>query len=383
MKLIQLFNSSVVSGPENLCVRNLALSGWDWELWNLEERRSDQKAGLRLFELCARLGVKYRAISVDSRRDRRAIEELRSALEVARPGLIHAHDVKASAYLQWSRYEGVPRVSTHHGIFGRPDLKTKAFELFYRYFVLPSFDRVVAVSVDDERVLRGSLGEKVRRIRNGVPMPSPRSEEALAPLRTETRADWARRAGWPERSGDAFWVGIVGRLSAEKNLFFALDVARACPLLRFVFVGDGPLRGELEAKIKQGGLADRVACVGYDEKMPERYPALNVLLSTSLAEGLPLNLLEASACGVPFLARAVGGIPEIPGQGAQDCLVPPDQGPEAYAARLDAWRGNTLERNRLGIELRRRVEAEFSAEAWNRTTAALYAELGFVPKRGV
>ncbi len=376
MKIIQLFNSSLVSGPENLILRNLSASSWDWELWNLEETRRGEADSNPLALECRRLGIRYRGFSVSSRFDRQAIAKLRAALDEASPSLVHAHDVKASSYLNWSGYLGAPRVSTHHGIRGRPDFKTRLLEKYYRLWVLRNFDCVLSVSREDQGVLSRGLGSKARLLRNGIPFPSAEELRRFQEQREPLRSAWAARAKWGSRSLSKFWVGFVGRLSAEKNPFFALDIATQSDI-NLVFIGDGILRASLEEEIRVRGLGSRVACLGYEPGMNEKLSALDVVLSVSDAEGLPLNLLEAAGQSTPFLAKAVGGIPEISDTPAlSETLLDANDLPLVFAARLSQWNKYSVRRQQLGAKLRERVVAEFSDVAWRAQLEAIYKELG-------
>lgn len=114
-------------------------------------------------------------------------------------------------------------------------------------------------------------------------------------------------------------VGIVGRLTPIKNhgLFLAA-AARLCadgtaPALRFVVVGDGELRGELEHKASELGIGHRVFFTGWRRNMAEVYAGLDALMLTSINEGTPVTIIEAMAVGIPVVATAVGGIPDLMG----------------------------------------------------------------------
>lgn len=120
---------------------------------------------------------------------------------------------------------------------------------------------------------------------------------------------------------------FVGNLVAIKGLDVLL---RACELLARDFeyscflIGDGPLRGNLERDVARAGLTDRVRFVGPrpHAQLPDWYRAADVFVLPSRSEGVPNVLLEAAACGTPFVASRVGGIPEIAHLG-ESRLVPP------------------------------------------------------------
>jgi glycosyltransferase involved in cell wall biosynthesis len=79
----------------------------------------------------------------------------------------------------------------------------------------------------------------------------------------------------------------------------------------------------MRALIEQCGLADRVWLLGLRDDMPAVYPTLDVLVSTSHSEAMPLAVMEAMACGVPVVATRVGGVPDLVAHGHTGWLVSP------------------------------------------------------------
>jgi glycosyltransferase involved in cell wall biosynthesis len=121
-------------------------------------------------------------------------------------------------------------------------------------------------------------------------------------------------------------IGVVARLELEKgvDLFLeaAAEVAKAAPACRFLVVGDGPLRGLLEAQARRLGLEDRVCFLGWRLDARSIIGCLDVLAATSRSEGMPLALLEAMSAGVPVVAMATGGIPDQIEHGCEGLLAP-------------------------------------------------------------
>lgn len=106
--------------------------------------------------------------------------------------------------------------------------------------------------------------------------------------------------------------------------------------VRLVIVGSGPERQKLEIQANSLGLADRVQFAGAlpQTELPTWYRAADVFVLPSRSEGVPNVLLEASACGIPWVASHVGGIPEILHRAQSARLVPPED-PQALASALD------------------------------------------------
>ena len=169
-------------------------------------------------------------------------------------------------------------------------------------------------------------------------------------------------------------VGYVGRLSPEKNPAMFLQVAalvRAnAPHARFVVVGDGPLREELETLARTLAIRDAVSFVGECGDMVSQYQALDVLLSTSWHEGTSLAVLEAMASGIPVVATDVGGSPELVAAGVTGWLTP--AGDEAaMAERALALLLDGSLRHRFGVAARARAVREFPLQDFLRSTGAL------------
>jgi glycosyltransferase involved in cell wall biosynthesis len=132
-------------------------------------------------------------------------------------------------------------------------------------------------------------------------------------------------------------AGLVGRLVPIKApaLFLAAAgrVLQSLPEARFVVVGDGPLRGQLERQAVDLGLGDRVSFTGWRSDLAEVYGALDLVVCCSLNEGTPVSVIEASAAGKAVVGTWVGGMPSVIQDGVTGLLVPPGE-EEALAAAM-------------------------------------------------
>ncbi|MGE5308551.1 MAG: glycosyltransferase family 4 protein [Deltaproteobacteria bacterium] len=135
--------------------------------------------------------------------------------------------------------------------------------------------------------------------------------------------------------GEGQIAGMIGRLETVKGPRYfveaALTLSARFPGARFLIVGEGSLRGELEARIANRGLKDRFILMGWREDIPEILSALDVLVLPSLNEAFGLVLIQAQAAGVPVVASAVGGVAEAVCHRVTGILVPPAD-PSALAA---------------------------------------------------
>jgi glycosyltransferase involved in cell wall biosynthesis len=173
-------------------------------------------------------------------------------------------------------------------------------------------------------------------------------------------------------------VGYVGRLSHEKHpaLFLraAVLVHARLPHARFIVIGDGPLRAELEALAARLCISHVVTFAGECADMPARYAGIDLMLLTSWHEGTPLAVLEAMSCALPVVATEVGGVPELVVSGTTGWLVA--AGDEAaMAERTLALLHDRATMRRFGHAARERARTTFSLDGHVQRTAALLRSL--------
>src|SRR5204863_5785927 len=122
--------------------------------------------------------------------------------------------------------------------------------------------------------------------------------------------------------------------------------------------GDGPLRADLARLIGERGIKEKFVLAGFRNDLGRLLPNLDLNLMSSYTEGLPVILLEAGAAGVPTVATAVGGIPEVIDDGQSGCLVPAGDA-NALAGRIVGLLDNDSQRHAMGRAARDRVQRDF------------------------
>lgn len=196
--------------------------------------------------------------------------------------------------------------------------------------VLEQADAVVAVSRDlgDKVIAMGVAPQRVHVLRRGV------DARLFAP---GDRAAARRQLGLPADQRLLLWVGRMVPVKGLDTLLVACDRLRQKTQdFRLCLIGDGPQQSALAAEVEQRGLSEHITFVGsvdHDQLGPW-FRAVDLTVLPSRSEGIPNVLLESLACGTPFVASAVGGVPEIGGHAAAR-LVPPDR-PDELAAALEA-----------------------------------------------
>ena len=284
-------------------------------------------------------------------------------LRKLRPQIVHTRNLAALECHAAAALAGVPvRI---HGEHGRDiddlDGSNRKYRMVRRA-LRPFVHQYIALSKDLERYLRDVIGVPAARLAqlyNGVDTelfhPPASGREALPP---------------PAFAGPGdFIIGTVGRMHPVKDqvtlarAFVALArmAPQAAPRLRLVMIGDGPLRAQVLQVLEQAGLAQFAWLPGERDDVAAIMRALDVFVLPSLAEGISNTILEAMATGLPVVATAVGGNPELV-DGRCGHIVP-SADPAAMAQALLTYHSDAGLRARHGRAARARAKGSFSIAA--------------------
>ncbi|MTV36410.1 TIGR03088 family PEP-CTERM/XrtA system glycosyltransferase [Duganella radicis] len=272
-----------------------------------------------------------------------------------------------------------------HGEHGRDindlDGSKRRYRLL-RKLLLPLIGHFIAVSKELEHWLVSSIGarpQRVTHICNGV--DSLQFHPRLAP----------RAAIGPPGfvNEQAFVIGCVGRMAEVKDHLTLVrafvDLLAQAHLnperLRLVIIGDGPCREPCLELLHASGVAAQAWLPGVRHDIPQLMRAMTIFVQPSLAEGASNTVLEAMASGLPVVATAVGGNPELIQSGWTGTLVPPHDPTELAAAIADYYRIPGLAAQH-GARARRRVLNEFSMTAMADAYLAVYDRLTHQPSKG-
>ena len=283
-------------------------------------------------------------------------------LRTLRPAILHTYNLSTVEYHVAAALAGVPvRIHAEHGRdAGDPQGLNRKHNLLRR-LMQPFVDRFIPVSGDLQRWLRDVVGladAKNVAISNGV------DTEHYRPGQAPT---------------GAFVIGTVGRVQDVKHQAGLVDAFIALRALlpqqhdrlRLVIVGDGPLRAQLEAKVAQAGLGAAVTLTGARSDIADQMRSFSLFALSSIAEGTPVTMLEAMACGLPVVSTAVGGIAELVQEGVTGALVP-SRDADAMARALAAYAGDSALCARHGAAGRARIEQHYSVAAMVQAYVALY-----------
>jgi len=299
----------------------------------------------------------------------RAARRFQELLRGYRIQLLHTYLVSANVYgTLVGRLARVPLIVTSRRDMGFS--RTWRLALLERWLVNGLADRIVTVCEGVRRRATREFGvepEKVVTIPNGIdPMawfprpPDPALREACG-IAADDRV-----------------VGIVSVLTPVKGhryfLEAAMRVAWDRPAVKFLVVGDGPLRTDCERLARELGIGDRVIFAGSQPDTAPYLALMDVVVCSSLSEGMSMSLLEAMAMAKPVVATRVGGNPEVVADGATAILVPARDG-LALAKQILRLLDEPETARRMGQAGRARVEREFDVRAMVRRMEDLYTAL--------
>jgi glycosyltransferase involved in cell wall biosynthesis len=216
-----------------------------------------------------------------------------------------------------ARQAGIPIVATVH-LHTQTDFRLRLYRQL-DLWVLQRFSHIIAVT----RMLAEDL------VAHGIPMgqitvihtaldTTQFDLNALQIAGVQRRAELGLAPEQPV-------ITFIGRLTVQKGLDYFLNMA-ACvqpvvPQARFLIIGDGVLRNQLQTRAQALGLGKTIIFLGYREDIPVWMAASDVVVNPAVREGLPYVILEALAMARPVVATAVGGVPEVIVDGKTGRLV--------------------------------------------------------------
>jgi glycosyltransferase involved in cell wall biosynthesis len=314
--------------------------------------------------------------SIHPWRDWRSYRRLLQLLREIRPQIVHTHSSKAGILGRLAAAKlGIPAVHTIHGAsfhYGQNPLAHHSYILAEK-FAARHCQRFISVcdAMTDQYVEAGiAPRERFVTIYSGMEV-----EPFLNPPRS--RDEVRRELGLRPEHVVITKVARLFHLKGHECVIAAASrVAREHPQVRFVFVGDGILRGQFERQIAAAGLTDKFVFTGLvpPQQVPELIQASDVVVHASYWEGLARVLPQALIAGKPVVSYDVDGAREVVIPGQTGYLLPPRAIDELAAALCELAADPAL-RERLGRTGRERFVDQFRHETMTRRIREVYAEL--------
>jgi glycosyltransferase involved in cell wall biosynthesis len=330
--------------------------------------------GIRVFpyqsmNIAARFGVPYPILTAE------AYKQFAHIIKDC--DLVHAHGhVYMSSYLagRLAKKYKKPFIVTQHNTWidyrSWLNIMENINDLTIGRSILRYADRIVTVSKETMKyVLRlGADKQKTSVMYNGVDTTCFRSAE-----QEESR----KNLGLPKKRKIILSVRrLVYKNGLDTLIESAAIAAQNNPDILFVIAGKGPSKELIEDRIKELGIENNTKLTGFvpDELLPTYYNAADYfILPSASGEGLPLVLFEAMACGLPVIATAVGGTPEIIDNMKNGALVPPMK-PKAMAEALSKLLTEEELGKKISEEAKKKVKKQFSWDENVRQLKETYEE---------
>ena len=312
-------------------------------------------------------GLPLLPLKIRNEADLLAVLRLAAAMRRRRCVLAHFHDAHGAGI--GTRAAGLAKVPLRV-ISRRVDFPIRSKSKYTK-----EIDAIIAISEGVKKVLveDGIRAELVEVIPSGID---------FSPFEEVRERDFLRREF---RFGpDDFLVGIVAQLEDHKGHRYLLEAAQILkgqvPNVKFVIVGAGSLRLDLDRQAHNLHVDDIVYFLGFREDVPRILASLDLFVLSSHMEGLGSSLLDAMASRLPVVATTAGGIPEVVIDRETGLLVPP-RDPAALAQailKVCLDKGLAARLAQRGYEV---VHEKFSAESMARRVIAVYERLA--AKKGV
>jgi len=305
---------------------------------------------------------------ISPRQDVVALARIIAVLRERHVDVVHTHSAKAGALGRVAaRRVGARRVvHTMHGFpfhaFQSPLTRATYVQIERSLSRLTDIYLAIGTGVAVEMIRRGlARPEQIRTIGPAVDPPTVITNAA-------TRARARLLLGIRD---DALVVGTVGRMDYQKAPEILIEaVSRLTSQAMLVWAGDGPLLDAARQQVAALGLQNRILLLGDRADVPTILPAFDVFAMASRYEGLPCVIVEAQQSGIPVVATAVNGVPDVVIPGESGLLVPPGRA-DLLAGALDHALANPHIAQLWVLKARNQLGARYAPE----TLAAVLDEV--------
>ena len=308
-----------------------------------------------------------------------ALAKLVALIRRGRYDVVHTHSSKAGILGRIAaRAAGTPMIvhTLHSLVFGEHATRLQnALYIRLKKLCAPLTDRFISVC---DATKNGALAAGIGRPEQHCTIYSGFHIEPFLEIREKLDVDDAKRSIGLDPGH--LVVGKVARMFHQKGhdhfLAAARIIARAEPRARFVLVGDGVLRADLERAAAQAGIRERFVFTGLvpPAEVPRLMQAMDVVVHTSVREGLARVIPQASAVGKPVVGFALDGTPEAIADGVSGFLARPYDA-EAVATKVLTILDDSPRRRAMGEAGRAFAAANFPVEVMVERVNTVYQEL--------
>ncbi|BCJ87757.1 glycosyltransferase [Effusibacillus dendaii] len=328
-----------------------------------------------LAERLQQLQIPVSVISLQTARTLFGLRAVRKLIGAIHPDIVHTHGVRANLagrLAKLSLPSGFKLITTIHSVLelDYPVPWKRAIFGFLEKRTWFLVDHFILVSRAMQQTLyqKGLPQNRTSVIHNAIRLPDqPPARPSFSRLRAELQL--------PQ---DAVLVGTVARLHKVKGHSYLMRAAgmlqNQFPDVHYVWIGGGELEAELKQAAIEAGLQQRIHFLGVRQDVAELLPQFDLFVLPSVSEGLSIALLEAMMSGVPVIATAVGGNPEVVAEGEDGMLVP-SQDADALCSAIQSALSTPEQMKRMGQTGQQKVFQYYSLQRLVQETEEIYKKM--------
>lgn len=356
MKILQVIPYFCFGGAETMCENLcyvLTAQGHDVTVVSLYGEHTPisermESAGIRIRYLDKKLGL-----------DLTMVPKLVRIMKEEKPDVVHTHLDVIKYAVAAAKLAGVPKcVHTVHNV-AEKEAEGKTQKLINGFYFRHGWSVPVALSPEVQASIVSFYGlerERVPVAYNGVDLSRCLPKESYT-------------------AGESFHILHIGRFNEQKNHGLLLEVfgklLRETPGLHLDLIGEGELRQETETLVKEWKIEDKVSFLGSQSNVYPYLHKADLFLLPSRYEGIPMTIIEAMGTGLPIVATAVGGVPDMLQNGVDGFTVPCEEGQISKACQA-LIRDEAL-RERVGRAAKENA-VRFSAQTMGVRYLGIYKE---------
>ena len=297
--------------------------------------------------------------SINPIKDHFARKQLDKIIAEVKPDIIHTHTFKAG-YITRMKKQSIPVVHTFHGhLLDDPEFSG------VKSTVIIAIERMLAKKSAKLVTVGEKVGHELLQHHIGVDEQYMSIPPGVVALNVTPRTEALKNCGLTD-NGQAI-IGWIARVTGVKNPMKALEVARAIPTAQFVIAGGGDLLEDVKA-----AAPDNVTVIGW-AKAEDLFGAVDIILSTSENEGMPIALIEAQLAGKPVVATDVGSVAEVIANGETGLVT--NKNPQSLVAAVNTLIMDPQKQAAMGVLAASRAQSLFSVDHMINAHVGLYKSI--------
>ena len=364
LNVLQLMTDSKIGGAESVVL--MLAKGLDKEKFNVSVCCLTQRGPI--FDEAEKEGIKIYSLEIKNRWYFFRVFKLIKLLKSENIKILHSHLFHANLLARIiGKFMNVPVIISSEHIMGMES----RWRLFLNRLTSGFVDIFIAVSFAVRDFLIKQIGiksSKIAVVQNGIEYDRFQDSNLI---QEKKRIEFGFT---PEDK----IIGTVARIHEQKGhvylLYAAQEVIKDFPTVKFLIVGDGPLKSAMEKLSVNLGIANNIIFTGFYKDIPGILSILDIFVLPSLWEGLPITILEAMAMKKPVIATSVSGNPEAIDDNVTGILVPPKDSGALVKAIMKLLQNDNL-RTHMGNAGYDRLNRLFNAERMVDEVTRIYERL--------